>query len=410
LNFKLPLLLDGATGTNLYKAGMPSGVCVEEWVIDHPKAILDLQRAFVAAGSDVLTAPTFQANRHKLADHGYGGRVAEFNKRLVTLSREAAQGKALVAGNMAPTGLFIEPFGETTFDGLVDIFREQAFALKEAGVDYIACETFMSLPEARAALIAAKETGLPVTVTLTVDESGRTLSGGDILANLVTLAEMGAAAVGLNCSTGPEIVQKALVGIAQHIPVPLIAKPNAGVPGAEGGSLSPEQFAAFFPALACENGVSIFGGCCGTEPAHIAYLKKTLENLPCTPPCKTGDAQGEGVRDFIVANEKQAFFISEENLEFSHKIACDAQLGDRLLELDGANSAARVVIGNMDDAHEFGMNAYLAGVPVVLLGYDGEALEEAVRLYSGRALIDSKSDLPRAQLEALTKLYGAVIL
>lgn len=415
LNFKLPLLLDGATGTNLYKAGMPSGVCVEEWVLEHPQVILELQRAFVEAGSDVITAPTFQANRHKLADHGFSDRVAELNKRLVALSLEAASSKkggekVLVAGNMAPTGLFVEPFGETTFDDLVDIFREQAFALKDAGVDYIACETFMSLPDARAALIAAKETGLPVTVTLTVDESGRTLSGGDVLSNLVTLAAMGAAAVGLNCSTGPEIVKKALAGVAPHIPVPLIAKPNAGVPGAEGGSLSPEDFAAFFPALTKQTGVSIFGGCCGTEPAHIACLRKTLDTLPFTEPAQTDGALAPGVRDFIAANEKQAFFISEENLEFSHKIACDAQLGDNLLELDGANSAARIVIGSMEDAYEFGMNAYLANVPVVLLGYDGEALAEAVRLYSGRALIDSKSDLPRARLEEISKLYGAVIL
>ena len=409
MKFKQPMLLDGATGTNLFKAGMPAGVCAEQWLLDHPQAILGLQRDYVAAGSDVLTAPTFESNRYKLADHGFGGRVFEFNKKLVALSREAADGKALVAGNMAPAGIFIEPFGDETFDGLIDIYREQAFALKEAGVDYIACETFMSLPEARAALLAAKETGLPVTVTLTVDESGRTLSGGDLLANLVTLAAMGAAAVGLNCSTGPEIIKTALSGVAQHIPVPLIAKPNAGVPGKVEQSLSPEQFAAFFPNLA-ENGVSIFGGCCGTEPAHIACLRKTLKNLPCKP-CRTEDgAQADGVRDFIAANEKQAFFLSEEDLEFSHRIPCDAQLGDQLLELEGGNRAARVVINNLEDAHEFGMNAYLASVPVVLLGHDGQALAEAVKLYNGRALIDSKSDLPRAQLDAISALYGAVVL
>lgn len=409
VDFKLPMLLDGATGTNLYKAGMPSGVCVEKWVLDHPQAIIDLQKAYVAAGSDAVMAPTFEANRYKLSQHGLGDSVVDFNKRLVELSRMATDGKALVAGNMAPTGLFVEPFGDETFDGLIDIFREQAFALKEAGADYIACETFMSFTEARAALLAAKETGLPVTVTLTVEESGRLMSGGDVLANLVTLAAMGADAVGINCSTGPEIVKKALKGVAAHIPVALIAKPNAGVPAKADRSMTPQEFASYVPVFLSE-GAGILGGCCGTEPEHIALMRKAMDKTPFTSQCAGDGTQSEGVRDFIAANEKQAFFIAEEDLDFSHKIECGPDLADKLLELEGGNRAARVVISNTDDAHEFGMNAYLANVPVVLLGYDGKALDEALKLYQGRAMIDSKSDIAREQLEALSKRYGAIII
>lgn len=408
---KAPMLLDGATGTNLIKAGMPTGICVEKWILEHPAVIKDLQKGYVEAGSDVVTAPTFEANRHKLSQYGLGDKVAEYNKGLVALSREAAGSKTAVAGNMAPTGIFVEPFGDETFDGLLDIFREQAQALKDAGVDYIACETFMSLTEARAALLAAKETGLPATVTLTVDESGRTISGGDVLSNLVTLAAMGADAVGLNCSTGPEIVLKSLSGIAKQIPVPVIAKPNAGVPAGNLNehSVFPEAFAEFVPKF-FDEGIGILGGCCGTTPEHIALLRKEMDKRAFTP-AESGDgASGEGVRDFIAATEKQPFFISEENLDFSHKIKCDSNLADKLLDLEGESCAARILISNEDDAHEFGMNAYLANVPVVLLGYDAGALETALKLYQGRAMLDSKSDTSREKLEALSKKYGAVII
>jgi 5-methyltetrahydrofolate--homocysteine methyltransferase len=409
-NLKAPLLLDGATGTNLIKAGMPSGVCVEQWLLDNPQTIVALQKAYVDAGSNVVTAPTFEANRYKLSQHGLGDKVADFNKRLVALSREAVGDRAAVAGNIAPTGIFVEPFGDETFDGLCEIFREQAFALRDAGVDYIACETFMSLTEARAALLAAKETGLPVTVTMTVDENGKTLSGGDVLACFVTLAAMGAAAVGLNCSTGPEIVLNAISGIAQHVAVPLIAKPNAGLPEKTGGfSISPEDFAQFAPKF-YEQGVGILGGCCGTEPSYIASLHQSMDRASFKPLCDKDGALCEGVRDFIAACEKQPFFISEENLDFSHKIHCDSDLADNLLDLEGENCAARIVIANADDAHEFGMNAYLANVPVILLGYDLEALGEALKLYQGRAMLDSKSDVPHDGLEELSHRYGAIII
>lgn len=396
-------LLDGATGTNLMAAGMPAGVCVEQWVLEHPDVLLALQRGYVEAGSGMLTAPTFEANSYKLSQHGLEGRMAELNAALVALSKKAAQGRALVAGNLAPTGLFVEPFGDETFEGLCGIFRAQAFALKDAGADYIACETFMSLTEARAALLAAKETGLPVTVTLTVEETGKTLSGGGVLANLVTLAAMGADAVGLNCSTGPEVILKALEGLAGSVPVPLIAKPNAGVPGA-GEHVEPEEFAAYAERFLAQ-GVGILGGCCGTTPAHLAALKAAMAGKA---PVQLPPALGKG--EFLAASEKQAFFLSEETLEFSHKLFCGPDLGDQLLELEGAGHAARVVISSEEDAREFGSVAYLAAVPVILLGYDAKGLEEALCAYQGRALLDSKSDLPRETLEKFVKRYGAILL
>lgn len=182
----LPILLDGATGSELYKRGMPAGAYTEQWVLGHPEALLELQRGYVAAGSQVLIAPTFGANRVRLEQHGIFGQVADYNRRLVELSRQAAGGRALVAGDMAPTGLFIAPFGESSFEELVAIYTEQAAALAAAGVDLFLIETTMTMPEARAAVLACKSVSdRPVWVTFTCDENGRTLSGTDVLAALI---------------------------------------------------------------------------------------------------------------------------------------------------------------------------------------------------------------------------------
>ena len=188
----LPILLDGATGSELYKRGMPAGACTEQWVLGHPEALLELQRGYVAAGSQVLIAPTFGANRVRLEQHGIFGQVADYNRRLVELSRQAAGGRALVAGDMAPTGLFIAPFGESSFEELVAIYTEQAAALAAAGVDLFLIETTMTMPEARAAVLACKSVSdRPVWVTFTCDENGRTLSGTDVLAALIVMQGMG---------------------------------------------------------------------------------------------------------------------------------------------------------------------------------------------------------------------------
>ena len=245
--FHLPLILDGATGTNLIAAGMPSGVCVEQWILEHPEKLLALQRAFLEAGSNAVMAPTFGANREKLAAYGLQDQVEEINLKLVALSKEAAEPfHALVGGDVSPAGVMIEPYGDLTFDELYDIYLEQIRALKKAGVDFIALETQMSLADLRAGVLAAKEAGLPVFATITVEDNGRTIMGTKFLPVLITLQALGAAAVGLNCSTGPEVMEELLEGAVSHAQVPLIAKPNAGKPSQEDPAvypLSPAEFA-----------------------------------------------------------------------------------------------------------------------------------------------------------------------
>lgn len=407
--FRLPALLDGATGTNLIRAGMPQGVCQETWVLDHPQVMLDLQRAYVEAGSDAVMAPTFETSSHKLAKFGLGDQAAELALRLVALSREAVGGRALVAGDMAPTGLMIEPFGDMTFEELTGIFRSQAFALRDAKADYIALETFMSLTEARAALLAAKETGLPVTVSLTVEAKGRLLSGGDVTACLATLAAMGADAVGLNCSTGPEMILGCLRAAAVYTRAPLIAKPNAGLPKADEPGVydyTPENFAAYVPAF-LGTGATIVGGCCGTTPAHIAAMRRMLD--ASAPLGKNGLGDCAAAR--FAADERHIFPIGEGALRLTDPIDCGDDLADCLADAAEEDvDAVRVRIRTKDDAAEFGRNAYLCTLPVALLSDSATALEAALRVYQGRALIDGASDVPRETLGELEMRYGAVIL
>ncbi len=199
---KGPVILDGATGTNLQEAGMKMGVCPEQWILENPQVIIDLQRKYVEAGSNILYAPTFTANRVKLHEYGLSGKLWEMNQKLAALSKEAAGDKAYVAADISMTGEQIYPIGDMMFEELVDIYKEQAAALEAAGVDLFVVETMMSLQECRAAVIAIKETShKPVLVSLTLEENGRTLFGTDGATAAVVLQSLGADAVGLNCST-----------------------------------------------------------------------------------------------------------------------------------------------------------------------------------------------------------------
>ena len=272
-----PLLLDGATGSNLMKAGMPKGVCAETWILDHPQAILDLQRAYVAAGSQVLLAPTFTAGRMYLSQHGLEGELKELNRRLVALSREAAQGKAWVAGDMTTMGR-----ADVPYETMLEYYHEQAQALAEAGVDLILCETLMGHDEAMAALegcrMAAAE--LPVCCSFSVTADGMLYFGGSVYEAAPQVAEFGADAVGINCSVGPDQLESVVRALRESLTVPVIAKPNAGMPeiddqGNAHYSMEAADFGRHMAALH-RAGASILGGCCGTEPPYIAALKAAL--------------------------------------------------------------------------------------------------------------------------------------
>lgn len=274
-------LLDGATGSNLLKAGLPRGVCQEQWILDHPDPLLSLQRAYVEAGSSVIYAPTFQSNRLGLARYGLSEKVDVLNKALVQISKKAAAGRALVAGDLTTTGKLMEPMGELSYETLFDTYREQIVSLVEAGVDLLVAETMMAADETLVILDAAADVcDLPVLCSLTMESDGSLFFGGTIYDAVEMLEAAGAAAVGCNCSVGPDQLEAVIHGIRERVSIPVIAKPNAGMPviTATGEAVYSMDASAFAIAMSHLHaaGACVLGGCCGTDPAYIRALKKEL--------------------------------------------------------------------------------------------------------------------------------------
>lgn len=272
------VLLDGATGSQLRAKGMPVGVSTELWACEHPEVIVALQRAYVDAGSDIIYAPTFSANRVGLEMHGITGRLAELNAKLVQLARRAADGRALVAGDFTTTGKPLEPIGPMSYQALLDIYREQIEAVVAAGADLLGAETMLTIDECACFVEAARSVcDLPVMCTLTIEADGHLLFGGTVTEAVETLQALGVSAVGLNCSVGPDQLEAVVASMKAVAEVPVIAKPNAGMPvmddkGQAHYSMTPDQFAAAMAKLVAA-GASVIGGCCGTGPEYIAALR-----------------------------------------------------------------------------------------------------------------------------------------
>ena len=271
------LLLDGATGSNLMKEGMPRGVCSEQWIYENPQVLEQLQKEYCEAGSRIVYAPTFSANRISLANHGLENKVEELNRGLVRISREAVGDKCYIAGDLTTTGKQDMPYEE-----LFEAYREQIVALADAGVDLLIAETMLGVDEVMAVIDAAAAVcELPVMCTLTVESDGSLFFGGNIYDAVETLEQMGADAVGINCSTGPDQLVSVVKNIREKVSIPVIVKPNAGMPvidekGNPVYSMGAEEFAEHMKVLT-EAGADIVGGCCGTTPEYIRKLADILK-------------------------------------------------------------------------------------------------------------------------------------
>ncbi len=426
------LFLDGATGSNLQKRGMPSGVCPEKWILEHEDIFIGLQREYVEAGSNVLYAPTFTSNRVKLQEFGLEEQIREINHKLVALSKRAAAGKAFVAGDLTMTGLQLKPMGTLDFEELVDIYKEQITYLAEAGVDLLVVETMMSLQESRAALIAAKEVcDLPVMVTMTFEADGRALYGTDVLTAAVTLEGLGADAFGVNCSTGPMQMIPMFEKIASAVKIPLIAKPNAGMPtldekGNTVYGLGCEDFAKEVKML-WERGASILGGCCGTTPNHIqAMISLMKEEIPVKRVyekkcCVTGE------RMTVSFDVNSPFMIIGERINPTGKKKLQEELRQGSMEMvlefaaQQEEKGASILDVNMGmsgvDEKELMLKAIeelsmATNLPLSIDSSYVEVCEAALRRYPGRALLNSIS-LEQEKIEKLlpiAKKYGAMFV
>ena len=277
------LLLDGATGSNLMKAGMPRGCCTEEWIINHPEAIIRLQQGYSEAGSHVIYAPTFQAQPIPLSHVKLDRQTESINAMLVSLSRKAAP-DALIAGNLTTLAAFIDSYDTALFDTMVENYRRQIAGLLEGGADLLAAETLLYPQDAEAILTAAELEGAEtVTYTFTMQPDGSLFSGMDAGKVLHELEQAGACAVGFNCVAADNLTAGLVSKLRRQVRGPLICKPNAGIPvissdGIAEYSLNSEEFAAIMSDCA-EMGASILGGCCGTTPEYIKAVANRLSTL-----------------------------------------------------------------------------------------------------------------------------------
>lgn len=427
-----PVLLDGATGTNLQKAGMPVGVCPEQWILENSEVLIDLQKRYVEAGTDILFAPTFTASRIKLKEYGLEDHLEEMNRKLVALSKEAAKGtNALVAGDLTMTGEQLYPLGDLMFEDLVDVYKEQAKIIAEAGADLFVVETMMSLQECRAAVLAIREVcDLPIMVSLTYNEDGRTLYGTDPVTAVVVMQSLGADAVGMNCSTGPEAMLEPIAKMAEYAAIPLLAKPNAGMPELIDGqtvfNVEPEEFAEVGKKLV-EEGAAIIGGCCGTTPEHIRALKEAVKGIPVKAPLQTKRRMLTSERKSVEITLDGRFMVIGERINPTGKKKLQAELKEgslnlvRTMALEQEENGASILDINMGmngiDEKEMMLRTIYevtstVDCPLCIDSSHVDIIEAALRIYPGRALINSIS-LEKEKFEKLlpiAKKYGAMFI
>ena len=427
-----PLFLDGATGSNLQKRGMPAGVCPDQWILEHRDILIGLQRDFVAAGSHIVYAPTFTANRIKLKEYGLDGQIRQMNHALVEISREAVGGKAYIAGDLTMTGEQLAPMGKLDFEELVDVYKEQIRYLDEAGVDLLVIETMMSLQETRAAVIAAKEVcDLAVMATLTFEADGRTLFGTDAATAAVVLESLGVAAVGTNCSTGPDKMTDTVRRMAEVTGIPIIAKPNAGLPSLdENGNTVYDMGAAEFGGHMRDlisAGASVIGGCCGTTPDHIRAAKEAVHDMTVIHREKPKRCFLTSERLTVSFGLDDPFLVVGERINPTGKKKLQAALREGSMEEVSDFAEAQEACGASILDVNMGMGGIdekammlrametISGVTSLPLSIDSshvDVLEAALRRYPGRALINSISGEQAKQdaLLAVARKYGAMFI
>ena len=411
---------------------MPVGVCPEQWILENSEVLIDLQKRYVEAGTDILFAPTFTASRIKLKEYGLEDHLEEMNRKLVALSKEAAKGtNALVAGDLTMTGEQLYPLGDLMFEDLVDVYKEQAKIIADAGADLFVVETMMSLQECRAAVLAIREVcDLPVMVSLTYNEDGRTLYGTDPVTAVVVMQSLGADAVGMNCSTGPEAMLEPIAKMAEYAAIPLLAKPNAGMPELIDGqtvfNVEPEEFAEVGKKLV-EEGAAIIGGCCGTTPEHIRALKEAVKGIPVKAPLQTKRRMLTSERKSVEITLDGRFMVIGERINPTGKKKLQAELKEgslnlvRTMALEQEENGASILDINMGmngiDEKEMMLRTIYevtstVDCPLCIDSSHVDIIEAALRIYPGRALINSIS-LEKEKFEKLlpiAKKYGAMFI
>ena len=419
------VILDGAMGTVLQQRGLPPGGVPELLNFTDPELLRAIYREYIEAGSQVICANTFGANALKLKRTGRT--VDEVVSAAVAIARDAAAGTDVkVTLDMGPLGELLEPMGTLTFERAYDLFKETALAGEKAGADMVSIETMTDLYETKAALLAVKEnTNLPAFVTMSFDESGRTFTGCTIPSMARTLEGLGADAIGLNCSLGPDLLAPMLKELCENTRLPVIAKPNAGLPDPATGKydMGPEEFVqALVPCL--DAGVTIFGGCCGTSPEYIRVLSQALKGkapaprtyrsagFVCTPtaPCRLDGVRIIGERVNPTGKKRFQQALLERDLDYILDVAVQQEdAGADILDVNvgfpGVDEVSMLpqVVKKIQSA---------VSLPLQLDSSDPDALEAGLRVYNGKAAVNSVNGEPEVleRILPIVKKYGASVV
>lgn len=426
-------LFDGAMGTMLQQAGLPAGYCPELYNIEKPEIITAIHRQYIDSGADIIETNTFGANRIKLSHYGLSNKVADLNIAAVKAARAACRSATKIAGSVGPTGKFIAPLGNLTFDEAYDVFYEQIVALDSAGIDYILIETIIDIQEMRAALIAAKAaTKKPVICQMSYGGDGRTITGTDPQTAAVILEGLGADIIGANCSLGPAQLLSVVEQLAQATSLPISIQPNAGMPELINGHtvfpMSADQMAQWAPKL-IGAGAKFLGGCCGTTPDHIRALRHTIDGSnvsiptssttpvtalasrtktvflgPGFPTAIIGERINPTGRKALAAEIKAGQFLSVKK-EALGQVKAGAKILDVNMGVPGINQADAM-------AQAICELSMLVDVPLAIDTTDAAALEAGLKVFPGRALVNSVSAEPERleQFLPLAKKYGAAVL
>ncbi len=424
------VILDGGMGTELQRLGMPEGVAPENWCLKNKDKLAAVHREYKKAGADIIYTATFGANRLKLSN-STSASIKKINKELALVAREAAGKNTLVAGDIGPTGKLVEPFGKLSFEKAVAVFKEQVKGLLAGGVDLFVIETMIDIQEARAALLAVKELTNKFTIaSMTFEKSGFTLGGTTPLAALITLQGLGADCFGCNCSTGPESMVEIIRKIKLYAKVPLLAKPNAGLPKLKKGKtffdMNSARFAALLPDF-IKAGVNFLGGCCGTTPAHIKALSKKAKNKKPRPVLIKSIASLSSARSgFVFKKDKQLTLIGESiNPTGKKELSSQLKKEDFSLVRELARNQERagadildinVSVPGTNEAELISKVVKLLSkdisLPLAVDSSDPEVVERFLRIYPARGLINSISADPKKnkKLLSLASKYGAMFI
>ncbi len=399
-----PILLDGGIGTGLTKYGYDESVPLPVFALQHPDALIELQSEFLSGGAQILRTATHGANSENLKKYGLDSKTEELNIAAAKITYDNFHGKALIAGCLSTTGLYIEPYGDSTFTEIMSVYSNQVKALSPY-CDLFSIESVPTLWNMRAAVLACKKENKPIILTMQVDEDGDTDIGTNALCALLVLQEMGVGAFGLSC-TSPKIVADIIKTLAPYAKIPLIAKPDAVEYQNDEKRIIPPFELALSVKEAMQNGAELAGGCRFASGEHLRAISDMLSDNDFSV-CSDTKKQDTSL---AFATENQMFFLDPQTTEFSPAVRCEPDMSDVITEMCSQSyDVLTISINSPDDAIDFGRNMHMATLPTAFLSDNVISLKMALMLYQGRAIIDSNSSIEPQTLEGIAKKYGAVI-